>query len=335
MERLRGVLLGTAIGDALGLPAEGLRPEAVKRRWGRLDRYRLLGRTGFVSDDTEQSALIAQSLILQPDDAQACASAFRLSLVGWFWRLPWGVGLATVRACLKASIGLKNSGVASAGNGAAMRSAVGGVFFRDDREKRREFAKALAMVTHTDARAVEAAVYVAEVAALASSSRPEAYRLPLLESASTAVTQPELSSAIAKALVLAGMNTPVDEAAAALGTSGYSVHTAAFASYLFARFGAEPRACLVETASAGGDSDSIGAVVGGWLGALHGVHGLPSDLLAGLCGGPFGWEHLSALAEALGGKTGVPPHWSWPLAMARNLVLYPVILGHGFRRLLP
>lgn len=335
MERLRGVLLGTAVGDALGLPAEGMRPEAVRRRWGKLDRYRLLGRTGFVSDDTEQSALAAQALVLHPDDPEACASSFRLSLVAWLWRLPWGAGLATIRAGLKGTAGMSQSGVCSAGNGAAMRSAVVGVFLRDDKEKRRGFARALAMVTHTDARAVEAAVFVAEAAALASNSRPEAFRLPLLEEAAKAVTQPELAAAIAKALVLAGLNTPIEEAASVLGTTGYSVDTAAFASFLFARFGGEPRACLVETASAGGDSDSIGAIVGAWLGALHGAQGLPADLVAGLCGGPFGRAHLEGLAAALGATTRKPPCWSWPLAMARNLALYPVILAHGFRRLLP
>jgi hypothetical protein len=64
-DRIVGALLGTAVGDALGLAAEGMSARQIARRWGRLDRYRFLGRRGFVSDDTEQSAL-----------------------VGWFWRLP-------------------------------------------------------------------------------------------------------------------------------------------------------------------------------------------------------------------------------------------------------
>jgi ADP-ribosylglycohydrolase len=39
-----------------------------------------------------------------------------------------------------------------------------------------------------------------------------------------------------------------------------------------------------------------------------------------------------ALATAIG---AAPPRWSWAGAMARNLALYPVILAHGFCRLLP
>jgi ADP-ribosyl-[dinitrogen reductase] hydrolase len=51
-ERLTGVLLGTAVGDALGLVCEGMSAKRIARRFGRLDRFHLLGRTGYVSDDT-------------------------------------------------------------------------------------------------------------------------------------------------------------------------------------------------------------------------------------------------------------------------------------------
>src|SRR3712207_4875308 len=83
-DRLAGTLLGTALGDALGLPAEGMPAAAVARRFGRMDRYRLLGRTGFVSDDTEQAALVAQSLARCPHDPERCARDFRRALLGWF-----------------------------------------------------------------------------------------------------------------------------------------------------------------------------------------------------------------------------------------------------------
>src|SRR3954454_10622479 len=114
-DRLAGTLLGTALGDALGLPAEGMSARAISRRFGRVDRFRLLGRTGFVSDDTEQAALVAQSLARHPGDAAGCVRAFRRSLLGWFCRLPWGVGRATIRSCGRIALGLRPSGVMSAG----------------------------------------------------------------------------------------------------------------------------------------------------------------------------------------------------------------------------
>src|SRR5262245_43011487 len=96
--RIAGVLLGTALGDALGLPAEGLEPAEILRRFGALDRFSLFGRRGFVSDDTEQTALVAEALIREPNDADRCARVFRRSLLGWFLRLPFGIGFSTLRA---------------------------------------------------------------------------------------------------------------------------------------------------------------------------------------------------------------------------------------------
>jgi ADP-ribosylglycohydrolase len=154
-DRLAGVLVGTAIGDALGLPMEGMRAASIARAFPKLDRYFLLGRTGFVSDDTEQSALVAQSLAGSPRDREGFVRAFRRSLLAWFLRLPWGIGWGTLRSCLRIAVGLRASGVASAGNGAAMRAAILGAFLFDAPATRSEWSDALAAVTHTDPRAVE------------------------------------------------------------------------------------------------------------------------------------------------------------------------------------
>ena len=118
-DRLAGTLLGTALGDALGLACEGMSARAIARRFGRVDRFRLIGRPGFVSDDTEQAALVAQSLARHPDDPDACVRDFRRALLGWFCRLPWGVGRATIRSCVRIGCGVSPSGVVSAGHGSA------------------------------------------------------------------------------------------------------------------------------------------------------------------------------------------------------------------------
>jgi ADP-ribosyl-[dinitrogen reductase] hydrolase len=169
LDRLEGVLLGTALGDALGLPWEGMGQRTIARRIGsdstRLHRFRLLGPWGFVSDDTEQSALVAQALARGGDDVAVIRKALRRSLCGWFLRLPWGIGLATLRSCVKLCFGIQQSGVPSAGNGAAMRMAVVGVHFVDNPTQRRETVRALAEITHTDPRGVEGALFVAELAA--------------------------------------------------------------------------------------------------------------------------------------------------------------------------
>ena len=321
-DRVAGTLLGTALGDALGLPCEGLSANRIARRFGKLDRFRLLGRTGYVSDDTEQSALVAQSLARVPADPDRCARAFRRSLVGWFWRLPWGVGLATVRSSFRIMLGFPRTGVPSAGNGSAMRAAIIGAHFHDRPEQRRAFGEAIARCTHTDDRAVQGALFVAELAAVGPD---EARRV---------VTEPLLGAALDRAAALAARGASTSEAADALKTTGYVVHSVPFALYCYRRYGDTPLLAIQECISAGGDTDSIGAILGGWLGARHGEAGLPAHLIAELHDGPFGPSHLRGLAASLAAGSA-PPRYSWPGALLRNLALYPVILAHGFRRIFP
>jgi ADP-ribosyl-[dinitrogen reductase] hydrolase len=321
-DRIAGTLLGTAVGDALGLPCEGMSAKRIARRFGRLDRYHLIGRTGYVSDDTEQSALVAQSLAKHPGDPERCARAFRRSLVGWFWRLPWGIGMATIRSCFRTMLGFSRTGVRSAGNGSAMRAAVIGALFHDQPQRRLEFGTAIATSTHTDDRSVQGALFVAELAAVGPN---EARRI---------VTEPELGAALDLAVELANRNASTSEAAGLLQTSGYVVHSVPFALFCYLRYGATPLLALQECIGAGGDTDSIAAILGGWLGSRHGEPGLPAHLLAEIHDGPFGPSHLRALADSLA-RGAPPPRYSWIGALFRNLALYPVVLAHGFRRMFP
>jgi ADP-ribosyl-[dinitrogen reductase] hydrolase len=339
LDRLSGTLLGTALGDALGLACEGMSARSIARRFGTVDRFRLLGRIGFVSDDTEQTALIAQSLARCPDDPEACVRAFRRSLFGWFCRLPWGIGLATLRSSIKIGLGISPSGVKSAGNGAAMRAAVIGTFFHDRPDRRLSFGRALAEVTHRDDRAVEGALFVAELAAYLASSPTGKVPEHCPAAVRWVVTNAELDAAIDRALDLATRGINTLEASRICGTTGFVVHTVPFATFCLFRYGGDPMRALSEAIGAGGDTDSIAAILGGWLGALHGAAGLPGDLISRIHDGPFGPSHLIALAcclsEVREGIACPVPRYSASGALVRNLALYPVVLAHGFRRLIP
>lgn len=171
-KHLAGVLLGTAIGDALGLYMEGLSGKTISTWFpNAIDRYYLLGNIGFVSDDTEQSALVAQSLVAAPKDIKAATKAFKIAMLGWFFRLPFGVGRATSLSCLKMLTGAKQTGIHSAGNGAAMRAAIIGVFHHDNQEYRIKIGESLARTTHLDKRATDGALFVAELAAAVYTNR--------------------------------------------------------------------------------------------------------------------------------------------------------------------
>src|SRR6185437_6955108 len=134
----------------------------------------------------------------------------------------------TVRSCARIALGLTPTGVCSAGDGAAMRAAVVGVAFHDRPERRASFGRALAGVTHRDERAVQGALYVAEVAACCVRGAPGADREACQAEARGVVRQQELGRGIdrARGMALAGAGTAE---AAECGTSGYVVHAVSFA----------------------------------------------------------------------------------------------------------
>lgn len=328
-ERTQGALLGVALGDALGLPFEGLAERRVSHR--PLERYSLFGRTGYVSDDTEQTALIAQAFARHPAGGASFLRVLRRSIIGWFLRLPFGIGLGTLRACLRMAVGLRHPGVRSAGNGAAMRAGIVGVYLAFDTQGRRRVGEHVARLTHTDPRAIEGALFVAEVAASALRAGPSASPSALLAESAALLTVPSLQRAVEEGLDAAERELPLSTAAAELGTSGFIVHSLAVCTYCFAR-GGSPMESIRDAIRMGGDTDSHAAIVGGWLGAMHGAEVFPSALVGAIHDGPFGPSHLRRLGDALVDGTP-PPSWSWPAALLRNLALFLVVLGHGFARL--
>jgi len=328
-ERLAGILLGTAVGDALGLPFEGMSTRAISRRAPSLARFELFGSTGYVSDDTEQSALVAQSLARSGGlDVAAFVRCMRLALLGWFVRLPWGIGLGTLRACLRLMLGMKRSGVRSAGNGAAMRAAICGGYLADrPREERVRMVDALSEITHTDPRAVQGGRFIAELAAICvQSARIEDVDV---ERALAVVDEPELVAALDRARSLAASGATIEEAATTIGNTGYVVHSVPLALFCFARF-VDPATAIASAVRAGGDTDTNAAIVGALIGALHGEDGLPQPLVSNLAKGPFGATHLRQLASDL---AETPPtqtaSYAWSVALVRNLALYPVVLAHA------
>ena len=337
---LTAVLLGTAIGDALGLYMEGLSGKTISNWFTNdIDRYYLIGNIGFVSDDTEQSALVAQAIARHPKDVSAAASSFKIAMLGWFARMPFGVGRATSQSCLKMLTGAKETGINSAGNGAAMRAAIIGVFYHDDQDYRIKIGNSIARTTHLDQRAIDGALYVAELAAAAYNNREaqdQDKRYRCFDIAISIVQESSLGAALNLASNLAKQGASIEDAAQQLGCSGYVNHSVALATFAFLRWGDNTLAALQWTIKAGGDTDSNAAIVGAWCGALAGEKALPSKLIDQINDGPFGPSHLRRLASALGdikyGTTSSCPGYFWPAALARNIVVIPIILSHTLVR---
>lgn len=338
-----GVLLGTAVGDALGLPAEGLSPARIRKRWHGVWRHRLLPGRGMVSDDTEHTVMVAQALLSAPADVATFQRDLARRLRWWFARLPAGVGLATARACLRLWLGVPphRAGVYSAGNGPAMRSAIVGAFFRNDPARRRDYVRASTRLTHADPRAEVAAQAVAE--ATAGAARRESSNatiLPALRELSGDAEWPSLVQRVEDGL---SAGQTVEGFATALGqgqgVSGYAYRTVPVAIFAWLRHGPDFERALTAALNCGGDTDTVGAIVGGICGAATGEAAIPSVWRSGLWDWPCSTNYLRALARCLTAADGgescpQPPKLSPSGSALRNLFFLTVVLAHGVGRLL-
>lgn len=341
-DKMSGVLLGIALGDALGFITEGMQQDNVKRKFGKVKRFYVLGDRGFVTDDTEQSALIAESIVRYPDDLPFCVQHFRRAMVMWFACMPFGIGRATSKACTRIALGVRKSGVQSAGNGAAMRAAPIGAYFYDQPELRVQYGVELAQSTHFDQSAVDGALFVAELASICITKPDEKSLDSCFNDAIKVVGEPNLCAALEKAADMARRSIDLEVAASELNRKpgAYILNSLPFSTYSFLRNGnGDILECLASTIGGGGDTDTNAAMVGAWLGALHGASKLPSELIAKIDDGPFGPSHLRRLAHSmvdskLARKASIP-NYSLLHSALRNIALIPVILTHAVIRFLP
>jgi ADP-ribosylglycohydrolase len=340
----RGVLLGTAVGDALGLPAENLSPESIKRRWKGEWRMRLVLGRGMISDDTEHTLLVAQALLSHPQDAAAFQRSLGWKLRWWFASLPGGVGLATARACLKLWIGfpVDKAAVASGGSGPAMRSAIIGAYFADDPERRRAFVLASSQLTHRSWQAETAALAVAECVALAIQTGKQPEVGQVLCSLRQLSDQAEWQQVVKYLGSSIGENQSVGEFARALGlmrgVTGYSLHVVPVAIYAWLRHPGDFRNALISALNCGGDTDTVGAIAGAMIGAGVGERGIPTEWRDGICEWPRSIAVMERIADRLANQQVSravigPATYFWPGLIARNALFLIVVLAHGFGRL--
>lgn len=346
-EAITGCILGTAVGDALGLPYEGISPQRQKRLVHELNGYHFLFGRGMVSDDTEHTCMTAQALIVSGGDPELFVKSLARQMRYWLLGVPAGIGLATLRATLRLWCGVSpcKSGVFSAGNGAAMRSAVIGVCYGNDLPRLKELVRVSTHLTHTDPKAeygalavaiaahhasilieIDVAGYIEQVKTACGSGGEEF--IALVERAAESATAGESAEAFTANLGLEG------------GVSGYIYHTVPVVLHAWFRYPRDFMGAMRAVISAGGDTDTTAAILGGIVGAGVGAKGLPQPLIEGLWEFPKSVEWMrktsSRLAESL---TQTSPQkavsYFVPAIPLRNLIFLFVVLAHGFRRLLP
>lgn len=345
-DRIAGVLLGAAVGDALGLPFEGLSRRRAARLFGEgpLRHQFVLGH-GMISDDTEHACMTAQALLAAGGDEARFARSLAWRLRGWFAALPAAVGWATLRAIIKLWLGFppRLSGVRSAGNGAAMRAPIIGAYLADTPAKIEPMVRASTRLTHTDPRAEEGALLIALAAAYAVRRPPGAIDAGELLAELHARATPEgLRPAMDRVAEHVQQGSSPEDLARALGleqgVSGFILHTVPAALFCWLRSPGDFRRAVEDIIKMGGDADSTGAIVGALAGAGLGKDAIPPQWLDGITEWPRSVAWIQRLSERLTQESETPARplpLFWPAIPIRNLLFLALALKHGFRRLLP
>lgn len=294
-----GCLAGLALGDALGLPTEMLTPQLIAEWYGEIRGLTTIDARhahhnlprGSVSDDTDQALLLAQLLI---DDGAIDPNRFAQKLLAWS-RTPRVrennfLGRATRDALEAIAAGAP---VESTGRGetigAAMRVAPVALAFTS-LEKLIEQVVASCIPTHNTHAAISGATAVAFAASAALKANAT------IETMAEAAAQgarvggefgawswtPPLDKRIAWAMrAVEGMSvkdaTRFAFEVIGTGEPPWELITSAFAILRAAN--GEPMTALLAAANAGGDTDTLGAIVGALAGALLGIDALDAAMV--------------------------------------------------------
>lgn len=272
------VLLGTAVGDALGVPFESMlinNPDLMKwdgKTFG-ASRYHQL-KAGQYSDDTQMSIMVAESLIENKGFNPADLSA---RYVDWIVSgAARGYGKTTLSAVqnLQAGKSWTESGVVgSYGNGTAMRAAPFGVFYRNDLTSLIEVVKVDSAITHISEDAEAGALAIAIAAYYACNRDTD----NLLDKISVHLPDSKVKKTVSSLDSLLNSHdiTPA-QALRVLGTRADVRQTVPSALYCFIKFGSYHEA-IVTAIRAGGDTDTTAAIVGALFGARLGMQGIDDD----------------------------------------------------------
>jgi ADP-ribosylglycohydrolase len=303
-DKVEGMLLGVAIGDALGITTEGMLPSSRRDHFGEIRDYipnRYVDEVrGFPSDDTQLTFWTLEQMIADggfvPDHV---ASRFLRDRI-------FGLG-ATVRGFLqnyRSGRPWYRSGPASAGNGALIRISPvliphlknGGTDLWVD-------TALCAMMTHNDSCSISACVsfvamlwdlldmtappetqwwlerYVAVARDLEDGTayRPRGGQFREYKGPAWQFVQEKVSWAISQDL-------PVVDACNAWYSGAYLLETLPSVIYILMRYGHDPEEAIVRAVNDTKDSDTIAAVVGAAVGALHGRKALPKRWIDNLSG---------------------------------------------------
>lgn len=308
LDKLTGALLGTFVGDALGMPVEGWPAELIARSYGEV-RAMLPARLGpgTYTDDTEMMIGVAESLL-------NCGGFNGADMARTFINnlnphRGYGPGAIRVLDMIKLGMSWETaSGMTfpggSYGNGAPMRIAPVACLYYGQPGELRRMATESAHITHAHHLAKEGAALQARAIALALTSDPAKTldsikflnQLKVFLAPEAAEYHHKLEQV---ARLLHDDLSRHDDIIRELGNGVAAINSVCTAIYAFLSRSSSFEEAVVLAVGLGGDTDTIGAMAGAISGAYHGQQGIPKRWLNQLEDGEKGKTYVMTLAQRL------------------------------------
>lgn len=275
-KKLRGYLFGTACGDALGRPVEHLPLEQIEEKYGKNGILKLPPESPW-TDDTQLMLVLARGLLHGAEfELPELMDKIAEELVLWLDEPDLGAGATTRGAALNLNNGIhwSESGLNSKTCGSLMRVGILGFIFRNDPEKLIEAASLSGRITHTHPAADAASIAGAYAVKMALDGVTPEEMFQLLLRVTEGISD-EFTEALKGSYELAHSNLSDAEALQKIGQGWYADETFALAYFCILRYPDNYKKAVQTAVNITGDSDSVGSVAGGILGARLGIEAVP------------------------------------------------------------
>jgi ADP-ribosylglycohydrolase len=299
-DRVLGCVLGGAVGDALGAPFEGLWSHSIPDADTLLSGYAEYEGfpRGQYTDDTQLTIATLRSVVRlgRVDPADIARRIARL----WRSQMVVGPGGACTAAADRLLAGghwaESGAAVGQAGNGAAMRTAALGLYFLLQPDELPAAVADVSRITHQDPRSIAGGVAIASAARLLA-EQPETDASALCRQVADDIRPYHAVFAEHVAglpVYLSGERRAALEYVAWSGLGSeqrefeeviitpYVVSTVLAALWAVATFPLSWPEAVAAAIGLGGDVDTLGAIVGGLIGARLGFSAIPGHLAEGV-----------------------------------------------------
>ncbi|MHA1913686.1 MAG: ADP-ribosylglycohydrolase family protein [Promethearchaeota archaeon] len=304
LNKFQGTLIGVAIGDTLGHPFEGKDRTEIHAYFENFDdfiqEYRDIFKT--YTDDTQLTLHTAKALI-QGNGFNT--NNFIREYVSWLDDPPIGPGFGCISSIqkLKYDIPWKQAASNSGGNGTIMRISPIGLFYSNDLKGLKISAIKSSGITHSHPAASAGAIVIARAIAFLIDKSPETgfslddFFEVLISSISG--TDDKIWQEFIEVLnkLKSNLDMPIEAGLIKFSQIGvkspyffeellgkafvhpYAISTVACSLFIFLKNLSSFKECIFELATAGGDSDTAGAIGGSLAGAYFGLKNIPDDLI--------------------------------------------------------